>query len=94
MPRVLEDFGLSKFDYEQIKSIFSSIDVLDEERMRSNISLLITYGYPYDDLSIILIINPSVLSYSPERLEKKLQILTEGKKFNLENILKCDPFIL
>ena len=28
------------------------------------------------------------------QLKRKLEILTEGNTFNLENLLKCDPFII
>lgn len=94
MPKVFEEYGLSKYDFETIKSIFPSVSVLDEERMRKNIELVVYFGYPVEDISIFMVTNPSFLSYDPQRLKKKLEILTDGKTFNLENLLKCDPFII
>ena len=94
MPKVFEEYGLSKFDFDTIKSIFPSVDILDEERMRKNIKLIIHFGYPEEDISIFMVTNPSFLSYDPEKLKRKLEILTEGNTFNLENLLKCDPYII
>ena len=41
MPKVFEEYGLSKFDFDTIKSIFPSVDILDEERMRTRWKFLL-----------------------------------------------------
>lgn len=93
MRKVLQSYGLSDYDIEMINSIYPSIEILDEYRVVANIEIVIKMGYPREDIAILLLENPSFLSYQPYLLERKLKVLSSSTK-NLESLLKASPYII
>ena len=54
------------------------------------IKVLISGGYPKEDIGLLLAINPSILLYEPDDLQSKLDALCG----DIEEIIKTDPFII
>lgn len=86
----LMQLGLSE---NQIKEMIKNVPhfiMLTYEIAKENINVLCEYGFPIEDVDMLIYSNPAILLTSPEDLSEDLASLGE----NVEEILKNDPFAI
>ena len=64
--------------------------MLTYELAKENIDVLCEYGFPIEDVDMLIFSNPAILLTSPEDLSEDLASLGS----NVEEILKEDPFAI
>ena len=66
-----------------------ALQLIDYDYALDNIMLVVSKGFPMDDIDSIIAINPSFLAEDSNILKDKLNKLT-----NIEEELKADPFLI
>ena len=87
---LLKDFGMLDEEIEMCFNLCPGLNIVDLKKAEDCIYYLIKYGYPQDDIGLLLAVNPSILMYEPKQLEKKLKTLGD----DIEDVLKNDPFAI
>ncbi|MCR5553799.1 MAG: hypothetical protein K6F08_03565 [bacterium] len=86
---LLKDVGLMEEEVERAFEICPGLNIVDLDKASKCIITLIKNGYPEADIAILLAVNPAILMYEPQVLNKKLKELGD-----IETKLKDDPFII
>lgn len=84
---VLQGVGLKKNEVQELVKANEGLEA-DITVVVQNLNLLITYGYPEEDLADLIRVNPAFMLNSPAFLQQKLIAFGE----NVEDILKTNPF--
>jgi len=85
----LLNLGVTEDDIENILKS-NNFELVEFKQIRECINLLIVYGYPKEDVSTLLSVNPYIMFYNPTNLEK----LLIGLSPNLEEKLKENPYLI
>lgn len=85
-----------KFDDGEIETLVEQSPVLEElsvDEASENLNILISFGYPVDDLTYIIAMNPGFLCRNSEELKNDLKKLA-SEYDDIEQVLKNDPFLI
>lgn len=85
----LRSIGLASDEAEAVLESVPAILDTEDEIIMSNIELVISYGYPREDIATLIAINPSFLILSGDSLRASLETLGD-----VEEDLKKDPFLI
>ncbi len=70
--RLFLKLGMSKEKIEECFEYCPGLDVVDEQRVKDNITLLTKYGFPKEDMGELIMENTNFLFSNPFDLEQKL----------------------
>lgn len=87
---ILYPLGLSDEEIDELVEFCPKLDFADTKRISTNISLLVTRGYPECDLKELFLINPQILVYDNKKLLQKLINLGD----DIEDKIKSNPKII
>ena len=94
MDKELKDYliklGLSEKQINEMIKNVPHFVMLTFEIAKENIEVLCQYGFPIEDVDMLIFSNPAILLTSPEDLSEDLASLGD----NVEEILKEDPFAI
>ena len=89
----LMSLGLNK---NEVKSLVNTTPLFEDlilEEFVENENLLIKYGYPEEDISALVLVNPNLFVMDSEILEDELKKLKK-KTGDIEDALKNGPYII
>ncbi len=89
----IKKYDISILEINDIVNIAPMMDVLSYDEFMENVSLFTKYGYPEEDLDVLLLANPNLFVGSPKDLEEDLLKL-KNEYGDIEEILKQDPYII
>ena len=84
-----------KFDDGEIETLISAAPVLEElsfEQALANMTAVVSAGYPADDISYIISLNPAFLCRNTTELQQNLTKIAENG--DIEQQLKTDPYLI
>ena len=84
-----------KYDDAEISTLIDIAPVLEEipfEKAFANMSLVVSAGYPADDISYLISQNPAFLCRNTLELQQNLQEIAKNE--NIEELLKTDPYLI
>lgn len=84
---------LTENEISSIEEIAPMFEVVTLKEFVDDMMLLIEYGYPEEDITSLLLVNPNIFVLSAERLREKLDKIKE-KNRDVEEALKKDPFLI
>ena len=87
---ILSKYGITNEDYEELLTICPSLEIVDDERVLKNLSLVEQFGFPCFDMDSLILTNPDFLLNDPNELAKSLIKIGD----NLETKLKENPFLI
>lgn len=97
MQKELKNFllrlDLTNGEIESIEMIAPMFEVVTFEEFIENMMLFIQYGYPEEDISSLLLVNPNIFILSTESLKRELEKIKK-KYGDVEEVFKKDPFII
>lgn len=89
----IKKYDISILELKDIVNIAPMMDVLNYEEFMENVQVLTKYGYPKEDMDVLLLANPNLFVGSPKDLEKDLLKL-KTEYGDIEEILKGNPLII
>ena len=89
----IKKYDISILELKDIVNIAPMMDVLNYEEFMENVQVLTKYGYPKEDMDVLLLANPNLFVGSPKDLEKDLLKL-KTEYGDIEEILKENPLII
>lgn len=97
MEKLFKDFLIElKFDEGEIKDLVSLCPMLEDLELSDalvNLNLVVEYGYPADEISYLISVNPSFLCRNSQDLRDDLISLANSIT-DIEEALKNDPFLI
>lgn len=87
---MLNQFGILDEEIDELVNICPGLEFVDYSKARECVIAVIKAGFPQEDISSIIYVNPSFMMYEPVDLKIKLEEI--GDK--IEQKLKGNPFIL
>lgn len=84
-----------KFDDGEIETLLNAAPVLGEvsfEQALSNMTAIVSMGYPADDISYLISQNPAFLCRNTHELQQDLAEI--AKNGDIEKQLKNDPYLI
>ena len=91
--KFLKTIGINQDDYETIVGICPGLECVEDSELCKNISLVMEYGYPKEDLDSLILINPGFLMWDNIELENRLIEIVKTY-IDLEIALKNDPYLI
>ena len=88
--KFLNKLTIQKEDIQGLVDICPGLDIIDAQRAKNNVKLLVDAGFPLADVSSIIYVNPGFLCNDPERT-RQILLSVDG---DIEEILKYDPYLL
>lgn len=89
----IKKYDISILELKDIVNIAPMMDVLNYEEFMENVQVLTKYGYPKEDMDVLLLANPNLFVGSPKDLEKDLLKL-KTEYGDIEEALKNNPLII
>lgn len=89
----IKKYDISILELKDIVNIAPMMDVLNYEEFMENVQVLTKYGYPKEDMDVLLLANPNLFVGSPKDLEKDLLKL-KTEYGDIEEPLKNNPLII
>lgn len=89
----IKKYDISILELKDIANIAPMMDVLNYEEFMENVQVLTKYGYPEEDMDVLLLANPNLFVGSPKDLEKDLLKL-KTEYGDIEEPLKNNPLII
>ena len=90
--RLFDYFKSIGFEDAEIASLQErcpGLDIVDTDKAFECIRILVKAGYPKEDLSYLLALNPSIMLYDPADLEDIVKNFDD-----IEETLKNDPYAI
>jgi hypothetical protein len=87
---IFNEFGIMGDEIENLIQLCPGLQIVDASKVYKCINILINAGFPKDDVSSLIYINPSFMMYQPVDLDEKLKSIGG----DIEEKLKNDPFII
>ena len=84
---------LTDDETESLKMMAPMFENITLEEFTEDMIALIHYGYPQEDISSLLLVNPNIFVLPVESLTKELENITK-KYGDVEEALKKDPFLI
>lgn len=91
--RFFKNYDINDLEIEDIKNIAPMIEYTSYKEFMENCNLLIKYGYPKEDLDILILGNPNIFVRSKKDLEDDLIKLSKEYE-EIETVLKKNPNII
>lgn len=94
--RIYEFFKELKFNDAEIENLLSIAPVLDEmefDDVLCNMTVVVEYGYPADDISYLISLNPGFLCRNTSDLISDLIDISKNYD-DVETALKNDPYLI
>lgn len=89
----IKKYDISILELKDIVNIAPMMDVLNYEEFMENVQVLTKYGYPEEDMDVLLLANPNLFVGSPKDLEEDLLKL-KTEYGDIEEPLKNNPLII
>lgn len=89
----IKKYDISILELKDIVNIAPMMDVLNYEEFMKNVQVLTKYGYPEEDMDVLLLANPNLFVGSPKDLEEDLLKL-KTEYGDIEEPLKNNPLII
>lgn len=89
----IKKYDISILELKDIVNIAPMMDVLNYEDLMENVQVLTKYGYPEEDMDVLLLANPNLFVGSPKDLEEDLLKL-KTEYGDIEEPLKNNPLII
>ncbi len=91
--KFIKKYDISDLEIQDISNIAPILEVTTYNEFIANCKLLVDYGYPQEDLDVLLLANPNIFVKSYKDLKEDLVDLSY--KYNdIEEILKQTPAII
>ncbi len=87
---ILYPLGLDDEEIDELVGFCPKLEFADTKRISTNISLLVTHGYPECDLKELFLVNPRILVYDNKKLLQKLINLGD----DIEEKIKDNPHFI
>lgn len=91
--KFIKKYDISDLEIQDIINIAPMLEVTTYDEFVANCKLLVEYGYPQEDLDVLLLANPNLFARSYKDLKQDLIDLST-KYEDIEEILKQDPTII
>ena len=91
--KFIKKYDISNLEIKDIINIAPMLEVASYDEFIANCKLLMDFGYPQEDLDILLLANPNIFVRSYKDLKDDLMNLS-GKYQDIEMILKQNPTII
>ncbi|MBR4270754.1 MAG: hypothetical protein IKQ31_03675 [Clostridia bacterium] len=88
--KMFSKLGMTKEQIDECFEYCPGLDVVDDMRVKDNLTLLTKYGFPKEDLGALIMENTNFLFSNPFDLEQKLISLGP----DVEEKIKDNPYIL
>lgn len=89
----IKKYDISDLEIKDMVNIAPMMEVTTYDEFIANCKLLVEYGYPQEDLDVLLLANPNIFARSYKDLKSDLANLSKKYK-DIEEILKQDPTII
>ena len=91
--KFIKKYNISELEIADIINIAPMIEVTSYDEFIANCKLLVVYGYPQEDLDILLLANPNIFVRSYKDLKTDLIALSTQYE-DIEDVLKGNPTII
>ena len=89
----MKKYDISDLEIQDLSNNAPMLKYSTYNEFIANCKLLVDYGYPKEDLDILLLANPKIFARAYSNLEKDLIFLSD-KYEDIEMILKQNPTII
>lgn len=91
--KFIKKYDILDLEIKDMVNIAPMMEVTTYDEFIANCKLLAEYGYPQEDLDMLLLANPNIFARSYKDLKADLANLSRMYK-DIEEILKQDPTII
>ncbi len=91
--KFIKKYDISDLEIQDIINIAPMLEVTTYDEFVANCKLLVEYGYPQEDLDVLLLANPNLFARSYKDLKEDLTNLS-NEYDDIEEILKENPTII